>query len=79
MNLWEEMENSNRKEEGILNLGFPIHSQIRKIKQEYEKITELSPTETEMRPVLHGITRQKQQQRSRSPLGISRQPISVGL
>ncbi|KAF8398936.1 hypothetical protein HHK36_014801 [Tetracentron sinense] len=47
------------------HLGLPIHSQVRKIKQEYEKISDSSPPEPEMKPVLREL---KRQQRSRSPL-----------
>ncbi|KAK7825810.1 hypothetical protein CFP56_032725 [Quercus suber] len=47
--------------------GLPVHSQVRKIKQESEKIIDWSPGQPEMRPVLREITRQI----SRSPLGIS--------
>ncbi|KAJ4849590.1 hypothetical protein Tsubulata_038222 [Turnera subulata] len=52
--------------------GVPVHSQVRKIKQESNKIMAWSP---EMRPVLREITRQ---QISRSPLGLGGRPISVG-
>ncbi|RDX96463.1 hypothetical protein CR513_20875, partial [Mucuna pruriens] len=55
--------------------GVPIHSQVRKIKQESEKILEWSPGKPEIRSVLREIGRQI----SRSPLGISGQPISVDL
>ncbi|XP_043703900.1 uncharacterized protein LOC122653991 isoform X2 [Telopea speciosissima] len=63
---WEKERNNH--------LGIPIHSQVRKIKQEYEKIKDSSPPQLEIRPVLREITRQL----SRSPLGRVRQPISVG-
>ncbi|KAK7314672.1 hypothetical protein VNO77_33199 [Canavalia gladiata] len=55
--------------------GVPIHSQVRKIKQESEKILDLdwSPVKPEIRPVLRELSRQI----SRSPLGISGRPISV--
>ena len=52
----------------------PIHSQVRKIKQESEKIIDLTPGQPEMRPALKEISRHI----SRSPLGVSGQPISVG-
>ncbi|KAK9115130.1 hypothetical protein Syun_021927 [Stephania yunnanensis] len=58
-------------------MGIPIHNQIRKIKQEHEKIRDPTPPEEEemrYRPVLREITRQL----SRSPLGRSGRPISVG-
>lgn len=51
-------------------LGYPIHSQVRKIKQEDEKIRDPSTPEPQiLRPVLREITR------SQSPLG--RRPPSV--
>ncbi|XWS37549.1 hypothetical protein CRYUN_Cryun19dG0053000 [Craigia yunnanensis] len=52
-----------------------VHSQVRKIKQESEQIIDWSPGQPEMRPVLREISRQ---QLSRSPLGLSGRPISVG-
>ncbi|MED6125599.1 hypothetical protein PIB30_070091 [Stylosanthes scabra] len=54
--------------------GVPIHSQVMKIKQESSEkiIIDLAPGQPEMRPVLREISRQI----SRSPLGISRRPIS---
>ncbi|XP_042502275.1 uncharacterized protein LOC122079671 [Macadamia integrifolia] len=64
---WEKLRSSH--------LGIPIHSQVRKIKQEYEKIKkDPSPPQLEIRPVVKEITRQP----SRSPLGRVGQPISVG-
>ncbi|KAJ7970251.1 mRNA,: RTFL01-09-C22 [Quillaja saponaria] len=70
------MENMkiNNSEEMIEHVGFPVHSQVRKIKQESEKIIDWSPGQPEMRPVLKEISRHI----SRSPLGISGRPISVG-
>lgn len=57
-------------------LGVAIHSQVRKIRQEMEKINHPSVDQPEPRPVvLHQITGQR---RSRSPLGIVQRPISVG-
>ncbi|KAF8389956.1 hypothetical protein HHK36_024476 [Tetracentron sinense] len=72
--------NSSRKEEINEHLGTPIHSQVRKIKQEYEKIKDSSSPQPEMRPVLAEITRQlsRSRSRSRSPLGLAGRPISVG-
>ncbi|XP_020205234.1 uncharacterized protein LOC109790487 [Cajanus cajan] len=68
------MENMKMmKDEGK---GVPIHSQVRKIKQESEKIIDWSPGKPEVRPVLREIGRDRPI--SRSPLGISGQPISVG-
>ncbi|GMN46060.1 hypothetical protein TIFTF001_015241 [Ficus carica] len=54
-------------------MGSPVHSQVRKIKEESEKIVDWLPQKSERRPGLGEITRQH----SRSPLGISRRPISV--
>lgn len=64
----------NNKDENFGQKGILIHNQIRKIKQESEKIIDWSPGQLEIRPVLREISRQL----SRSPLGISGQPISVG-
>ncbi|XP_057443468.1 uncharacterized protein LOC130735535 [Lotus japonicus] len=69
------MENMKINEDGSFSQkGVPIHSQVRKIKQESEKVVDWSPGQPEMRPVLRDISRQI----SRSPLGISGRPISVG-
>ncbi|KAL1318299.1 hypothetical protein HN51_070572 [Arachis hypogaea] len=71
------MENKMVNEDGNFSpKGVPIHSQVRKIKQEScEKIIiDLAPGQPEMRPVLREISRTI----SRSPLGISGRPISVG-
>lgn len=54
-------------------LGYPIHSQVRKIKQEDEKIRDPSTPEPQiLRPVLREITR------SQSPLG-RRPPSAVSV
>ncbi|KAH7839820.1 hypothetical protein Vadar_009190 [Vaccinium darrowii] len=81
----QEMENSknhhhNSSKEDTLFLGVAIHSQVRKIRQEMEKIKQPSLDQPEIRPVLREITRhhQKLQQRSRSPLGLAERPILVG-
>ncbi|KAK9278236.1 hypothetical protein L1049_027798 [Liquidambar formosana] len=68
--------NNNRgKEDGIDYMGnIPVHSQVRKIKQESEKIIDWSPGQPEMRPPLREITRQP----SRSRLGLGGRPITVG-
>jgi hypothetical protein len=73
----ENMKNNNNnnngnnrkdgKEDGIEQVSFPVHSQVRKIKQESGNIIDWLPGQPEMRPVLREITRQL----SRSPLGIS--------
>lgn len=73
-----KMENNNNEGERYgLNEqkgGSPVHSQVRKIKEESEKIVDWLPGKPERRPVLREITRQL----SRSPLGVSGRPISVG-
>ncbi|XP_058184740.1 uncharacterized protein LOC131302126 [Rhododendron vialii] len=82
----QEMENNknhhnnNDEEEHNPYLGVAIHSQVRKIRQEMEKIKQPSLDQPEIRPVLREITghRQKLQQRSRSPLGLAERPILVG-
>lgn len=56
-------------------VGSPIHSQVRKIKEESEEtIADWSPTQPKLRRALRDINRQ----RSRSPLGLTGRPISVG-
>lgn len=73
-----EQKKSNESNKDATYLGVAVHSQVRKIKQEMEKIKHPSLEQTEFlaRPVLREIKRQ--QQRSRSPLGIAQRPISVG-
>lgn len=73
-----EQKKSNESNKDATYLGVAVHSQVRKIKQEMEKIKHPSLEQTEflLRPVLREIKRQ--QQRSRSPLGIAKRPISVG-
>ncbi|KAG2664751.1 hypothetical protein I3843_16G096000 [Carya illinoinensis] len=58
---------TSEKRVGIEQKGFPVHSQVRKIKQESEKIIDWSPEQPEMRLVLREIQRRL----SRSPLGLS--------
>lgn len=70
--------NNNRDLEGFEEMGVPVHSQVRKIKQESEKVIDWLPGKPEMRPVLREINVTTTRQLSRSPLGISRRPISVG-
>ncbi|KAL6175703.1 hypothetical protein ACLB2K_052342 [Fragaria x ananassa] len=70
--------NNNRDLEGFEEMGVPVHSQVRKIKQESEKVIDWLPGKPEMRPVLREINVTTTRQLSRSPLGISRWPISVG-
>lgn len=60
-------------------LGVAVHSQVRKIRQEMEKLKHPLLQQPEVRPVLGEIS---SLQRSRSPLGIAERererPISVG-
>ncbi|KAF5730290.1 hypothetical protein HS088_TW20G00663 [Tripterygium wilfordii] len=73
----EQKRNSNNNYENQVGLH-PVHSQVRKIKQESEKntiIVDWLPGQPEMRPALREIT---SRQISRSPLGLSGRPISVG-
>ncbi|KAE8688198.1 hypothetical protein F3Y22_tig00110989pilonHSYRG00104 [Hibiscus syriacus] len=49
----------------------PIHSQVMKIKREFEMIKHLSLQQSDIR-------REISRQRSRSPLGLAERPISVG-
>ncbi|KAI4352092.1 hypothetical protein L6164_006378 [Bauhinia variegata] len=58
---------SSMKQDGFDRKGVPVHSQVRRIKQESEKIPDLSPGQPETRPALREIIRQI----PRSPLGIS--------
>ncbi|KAM7484701.1 hypothetical protein LguiA_000710 [Lonicera macranthoides] len=74
----EQKKNSNNNNMGKEEkyLGVAIHSQVRKIRQEMEKINQPSVDQPEPRQVvLRQITGQR---RSRSPLGIVQRPISVG-
>ncbi|GMJ04475.1 hypothetical protein like AT1G67920 [Hibiscus trionum] len=64
---------AERDEDGYIK-GVPIHSQVMKIRREFEKSKHPSLQQADMRPVLREITRQ----RSRSPLGLAERPISVG-
>ncbi|KAJ9153050.1 hypothetical protein P3X46_026539 [Hevea brasiliensis] len=72
----EHVKNSNtHRGDGDADVGgVPIHSQVIKIKQEFDKIKHPSLKQTEMRRVICKITRD----RSRSPLGLAERPISVG-
>ncbi|KAK8569416.1 hypothetical protein V6N13_046473 [Hibiscus sabdariffa] len=69
-----ESNSSSRRKEDMGSV--PIHSQVRKIKQESEQIIDGSPGRLETRPVLKEISRN--QISRRSPLGLSGSPISVG-
>nr|GMD19762.1 Urease accessory protein like [Ipomoea batatas] len=74
-----EQKRSNlqqEEEESFSGGGVPVHSQVRKIRQEMEKIKHPSLQQPEMmRPVFRDITGR---QRSRSPLGLAERPIAVG-
>ncbi|KAI6674269.1 hypothetical protein NL676_002175 [Syzygium grande] len=67
------------KDRMLYDVGFPVHSQVRKIKQESEATAvDWSTVQPEMRPVLRAREIIKRQ-RSRSPLGLAAgRPISVG-
>ncbi|OAY29293.1 hypothetical protein MANES_15G133700v8 [Manihot esculenta] len=69
----EEHVKNNKRGDGDVG-GVPIHSQVMKIRQEFEKIKHPSLKQTEMRHGIWKITRE----RSRSPLGLAERPISVG-
>ncbi|KAM3281511.1 hypothetical protein P3S67_028533 [Capsicum chacoense] len=60
---------NNKLEDG--DMGVIMHSQVRKIRQEMEKIKYPSLQQPE-------ITEKQQHKRSRSPLGLAHRPISVG-
>ncbi|CAH8257426.1 unnamed protein product [Arabidopsis lyrata] len=65
-----ENKTDNGNEDGPI-----IHTQVEKIKKEFEKIRQPSLQQPEMRRVLSEI---KRRQRSRSPLGLGERSISVG-
>ncbi|KAG2321935.1 hypothetical protein Bca4012_057263 [Brassica carinata] len=67
------MEMKNKTVNG--NEDGPKHSQVVKIKNEFEKIRQPSLQQPEMRRVLAEI---KRRQRSRSPLGLGERSIPVG-
>ncbi|KAI3409571.1 uncharacterized protein J3R85_019174 [Psidium guajava] len=71
--------NTEEKSKMIRDVGFPVHSQVRKIKQESDATAvDWSMVQPEMRPVLRAREIFKRQ-RSRSPLGLAAgHPISVG-
>ncbi|KAK3035600.1 hypothetical protein RJ639_033192 [Escallonia herrerae] len=72
-----EHNSSSSKEDKYLGVAL-VHSQVKKIKQEMEKIKEQPELQQpEVRPVVHREIF-RQQQRSRSPLGLAQRPISVG-
>ena len=73
----ENMEQNMRGEKESLRKGYhvPIHSQVRRIMQEDEKIKDqLQPRVLETRPIFRDLTRQL----SRSPLGQAGRAIAVG-
>ncbi|XP_015578945.1 uncharacterized protein LOC8277344 [Ricinus communis] len=70
----KHIKNSNIKystEDGCGDVGIPIHSQVIKIKQEFEIIKHPSLKQAELRRVICKISRE----RSRSPLGLAERPI----
>lgn len=71
-------QESDEDENGQIGRYLPIHSQVMKIKKEFEKVKHPSLQQPEMRRVLHGLNRQR---RSRSPLGLPdhHRPISVAV
>ncbi|KAJ6359213.1 hypothetical protein OIU76_000852 [Salix suchowensis] len=76
-----ERESSGKKDGGAAEeqLGFPVHNQVKKIKQEscYRILDWLPAGQPEMRPVIKDLTTRSHQV-SRSPLGLAGRPISVG-
>ncbi|TXG57039.1 hypothetical protein EZV62_018352 [Acer yangbiense] len=73
----EKRRETDKMEEEHENgeMGFPVHSQVMKIRREFEKVKHPALEQPpEMRRLLHRIDRQ----RSRSPLGLAHRPISVG-
>ncbi|KAK3406098.1 hypothetical protein EUGRSUZ_K02282 [Eucalyptus grandis] len=70
---------TEEKNKVVRDAGFPVHSQVRKIKEELEATAvDWSTVQPEMRPVLRAREVIKRQ-RSRSPLGLAAgRPISVG-
>lgn len=68
--------NIKKKEELEAYRGVGIHSQVRKVKQEMEKINHVALQQPEARPALRELARHHH--RSRSPLGLVERPISVG-
>ncbi|KAL7110762.1 hypothetical protein ACP275_05G046300 [Erythranthe tilingii] len=77
-NMDQRKINNNNKDEDDMYKGVGIHSQVRKIKQEMEKINRLSLQLPEPRPVVAEINNRRHHRRSRSPLGLAERPISVG-
>ncbi|MCE7766620.1 hypothetical protein GQL56_28750 [Pseudomonas putida] len=74
----EQKKGNKNKVEEEGDMGVIVHSQVRKIRQEMEKIKHPSLQQTEVRPISVEIKGKQQQQRSRSPLGLAQRPISVG-
>ncbi|KAL7149526.1 hypothetical protein ABFS83_05G046800 [Erythranthe nasuta] len=77
-NMEQRKINNNKDEEEDMYKGVGIHSQVRKIKQEIERINHLSLQLPEPRPVVAEINNRHHHRRSRSPLGLAERPISVG-
>lgn len=71
-----EIDNETIDVKCIVGDVVAIHSQVRKIKQEFQKTMHLAALEQpDVRSVLGESSRKLK--RSRSPLGISNRPISV--
>ncbi|GFP83554.1 hypothetical protein PHJA_000498800 [Phtheirospermum japonicum] len=71
--------NTHKNDDGLEDAykGVGIHSQVRKIKQEMEKINRLAmQLQPEARPAEREIGSRRE--RSRSPLGLAERPIPVG-
>ncbi|GJW50332.1 hypothetical protein Tco_0091683 [Tanacetum coccineum] len=76
MNTHHEIDSETIDVKYIVGDVVAIHSQVRKIKQEFEKTMHLAALEQpEIRSVLRESSRKLK--RSRSPLGISNRPIYV--
>ncbi|KAM6592359.1 hypothetical protein CsatA_000062 [Cannabis sativa] len=77
-----ENNNSNKNSRYVLIDSSPVHNQVKKIKEESEKIVDWLPGKAERRSVVVREIISRQQQISRSPLGgpvsCSSTPISVG-
>lgn len=70
----EHKNNSNVDGEGYNNVGvvvFPIHIQVMKIKQEFEKVKHPSLTLEQPAEMRRVLLREINRQRSRSPLGLA--------
>ncbi|KGN64190.1 hypothetical protein Csa_013611, partial [Cucumis sativus] len=71
MEIVSDIRETNSMEK--IEAPFPVHSQVRKIKEESDTTIDWRPGQPEIRPPTASF-----RQISRSPLGISGRPISVG-